>query len=285
MKKNHQQGAVTARTEYIETGGRKIACRIIGDGAPIICCNRFRGTLDDWDPAFLDELAKAFTVIIFDYSGVGSSTGELATEIARVAEDVKDLAAGLKLEKFILLGWSYGGLVAQTVSTHYPWLITHTVLVGTKPAGANDYATEQLFLDTASHLNNDSGDEVILFFEPASEQSRKAAALSHARIAQRQADKDIPVPESTWGRYFQGGIDYTLDKYDSRDKLGKLKTPVLVLSGDHDIVFPVENWYALTRKMPNLYLIVLPQSGHGPQHQYPVLSAKYMIDFVRHYQD
>jgi pimeloyl-ACP methyl ester carboxylesterase len=28
-------------------------------------------------------------------------------------------------------------------------------------------------------------------------------------------------------------------------------------------------------------LLVLPQSGHGPQHQYPELSAQYIADFVR----
>lgn len=284
MNTTTQAGAATVKTAFVETGGRKIAYRIIGTGEPIILCNRFRGILDTWDPAFLDELAKEFKVIIFDYTGIGLSTGELPVEITLVANDVKDLTAALKIDKFIIGGWSYGGLVAQTFSSHYPSSVTHTVLIGTKPAGENAHPGEQLFLDTASHVYNDLEDEIILFFEPASEQSRKAATLSHERIAQRTTDKDIPVAEENWGRYFQGATGYTIDNYNSREKLGQLKTPVLVISGDHDIVFPVENWYALTRKMPNLYINVLPQSGHGPHHQYPQLCSKYIIDFIRYYQ-
>jgi len=39
--------------------------------------HRFRGVLDLWDPAFIDGLAaQGFQVVIFDYSGLGQSTGE-----------------------------------------------------------------------------------------------------------------------------------------------------------------------------------------------------------------
>lgn len=274
-----------AKTEYIETGSRKLAYRVIGNGKPLVWCNRFRGILDSWDPAFIDALAKDFKVIIFDYSGIGSSTGELPTEIAEVAKDVKDLAEALNLGPIIIGGWSYGGLVAQTFSTHYPALITHTILLGTNPPGKNEHPIEQIFLDTSAHVINDLEDEMILFFEPASTKSRKAAELSHNRLAQRVTDNDIPVPEEIWNRYFQGAVDYVEDSFNSREKLGQLKTPVLVISGDHDVVFPVENWYALTRKLSNLYIVVFPEAGHGPQHQYPLLAADHIKSFVSHYQE
>lgn len=277
-------GATTTRTQYLESNGRKLAHRITGQGDAIILCNRFRGTMDDWDPAFIDALAVDFTVIIFDYTGVGLSSGDLPTEIELVANDVRDLAAGLDIPRFVIGGWSYGGLVAQTFSVHYPSLISHTILIGTKPAGQNAFPMEQLFIETSSHVHNDLKDVEILFFEPASANSRAAAAQSLDRMAQRTTDKDIPVPEPVWSRYFQGAAEFTADGFNTREKLMQLQTPVLVLSGDHDLVFPVENWYALTRKMTNLFLVVLPESGHGPQHQYPILSASYITHFIRHYQ-
>src|ERR1035437_4727779 len=49
--------AVTAPTRFVEVGGRKLAYRTIGKGKPIVLCNRFRGVLDLWDPAFIDGLA------------------------------------------------------------------------------------------------------------------------------------------------------------------------------------------------------------------------------------
>jgi pimeloyl-ACP methyl ester carboxylesterase len=58
--------------------------------------------------------------------------------------------------------------------------------------------------------------------------------------------------------------------------------PVLALSGDHDLVFPVENWYALNDLWPTLFVATWPECGHGPQHQYPQLSADLITSFVRH---
>ena len=36
----------------------------------------FRGNLDNWDPALTDALAAEREIILVDYPGVGSSTGE-----------------------------------------------------------------------------------------------------------------------------------------------------------------------------------------------------------------
>ena len=77
--------AVNAKTQFAEINGRKIAYRSIGEGTPMILCLRFRGNLDSWDPAFLDELAKNYQVIVFDYSGFGLSTGTPSTNMTGFA--------------------------------------------------------------------------------------------------------------------------------------------------------------------------------------------------------
>ena len=64
------------------------------------------------------------------------------------------------------------------------------------------------------------------------------------------------------------------------DALKQTQTPVLHLGGDHDIVFPVENWYALNRALPTLHLLTLPSTGHGPQNQYPDASAAHIAAFI-----
>ncbi len=274
------QGAATAKNQFAEINGRKIAYRSIGKGTPIILCNRFRGILDSWDPAFIDGLAKNYRVVIFDYTGIGLSTGEMKTEIAHYARDVKDLSESLKLKKVVLGGWSFGGVVAQSAAVEYPELVSHLILIGTNPPGKNNHPPEQIFIDTSFKPVNDLADETILFFEPKSESSTRAAALSNRRIAMRTRDLSVPVPERLWKNYFQATAGFAADKDNLREKLGTLKTPILVLSGDHDIVCPIENWYALTGKLPNMQIIMLPDSGHGPQHQYPELSVKYINAFL-----
>ena len=49
--------AIDAPTQFAESNGRQLAYRSIGEGEPMVLCNRFRGILDSWDPAFLDGSA------------------------------------------------------------------------------------------------------------------------------------------------------------------------------------------------------------------------------------
>jgi pimeloyl-ACP methyl ester carboxylesterase len=273
--------ATASKTQFAEVNGRKIAYRSIGIGDPIILCQRFRGNLDDWDPAFLDAMAKNYNVIIFDYTGLASSSGDPHTNMMGFASDVTDLAKALGFRKIILGGWSFGGWVAQIVSSEFPELVSQTILIGTRPPGKVTHDMEGIFKQTAYKPINDFEDEVILFFEPISEFSRKAAKESHDRIATRTIDKDVQVKLEQLQFYGKGGEDYAKDPYNARQKLATTKIPILVISGDHEICFPPENWFELNRKLPTTQLVVIPRSGHGPQHQYPEMVADYIHSFIK----
>lgn len=272
--------ALNSTTEFADIAGRKIAYRSIGQGTPIILVNRFRGTLDTWDPLFLDQLAANYRVITFDYSGIGYSTGKLATDLKEVAKDVKDLADYLKIKKTIIMGWSYGGLVTQVATLLFDDLISQTVLLGTGPPGERVVPLEQAFLDSALKPVNDFNDEIVLFFEPLSEASKVEAKASHDRIAQRIDVSKIPSTMDVFQLYFQGSAGLAEDKDDFKGKLKATKTPILIICGDHDIAFAVENWYPLTRQLPTAQLIVLPQTGHAPQHQHVTLVVSYIHAFL-----
>ncbi|NUY81978.1 alpha/beta hydrolase [Flavobacterium sp. MAH-1] len=275
------QTALTSKTEFLEKDGRKIAYRSIGKGSPIILINRFRGTLDTWDPLFLDELAKNHRVVTFDYSGIGYSTGSLPTNLHDVARDVKDVAEGLNLKKTAIAGWSYGGLVAQTALVDFPELVTHAILIGTNPIGKNELPLDPLFLEHALKPVNDFNDETVLFFEPKSEESVKAAKASHDRIFKRIDVSKIPSTMEVFKLYFAGGEASRAESDPTRAKFIATKKPVLTISGDHDISFPVENWFKLLRQLSTTEHIVFPHTGHAPQHQYPELTAEYITSFLK----
>ena len=127
--------------------------RKIGSGPPLVLCLRFRGILDSWDPAFLDALARHFTVITFDYSGIGRSTGASSYKREALAEDAKTLVDALGLEKFVLGGWSLGGIAAQVFTARYPERVTHLVLIGTTPPAEQPLPPEPIFLPTALNFD------------------------------------------------------------------------------------------------------------------------------------
>ncbi|PBQ34901.1 alpha/beta hydrolase [Sphingobacteriaceae bacterium] len=267
-------------TQYAVIDNQKIAYRKIGKGTPIILVNRFRGTLDTWDPLFLELLAKNNTVITFDYAGIGYSTGELPLHINELSAEVTKLADYLKIDKFNVMGWSYGGWIAQYVTFLNPNRILKTVLIGTNPMGKNDVPFEPIFLEKALKPANDFEDYVAIFFEPKSEKSRAAAKASMDRIFAHADVSKIPATQDLFQRYFAANKAIGEDKENYRAAYATLKTPVLVISGDHDVSFATENWFPLLKKAASIQHIIFPESGHAPQFQYPELSTSYINTFL-----
>lgn len=275
--------AITAPNQFVEANGRRLAYRSIGEGKPVVLCTRFRGNMDLWDPLFLDSLAaRGFQVITFDYSGLGLSSGTATYNPIEMARDPRDLIKALDLNDVRLAGWSLGGLAAQSTLALYPNNITHLVLLGTNPPGPLVKPAEQLFFDTAGKAENDFEDIVTLFFEPASKMSRDAAQRSVDRIALRREGLSIPVPvDFARANLGKGPKNPAFPADAVLNALKNSAVPILHIGGDHDIIFPVENWYALNQQIKSLHLITFPQAGHGPQHQHPELSADVIASFVR----
>ena len=283
MDNTNTTSAISAPTKFLHIGNRNLAYRSIGSGTPILLCTRFRGTLDLWDPAFLDALAKhSFRVITFDYTGLGQSTGEPTYNPIEMATDVRDLITGLELESVVVAGWSLGGMAAQAALMLFPQAITNLVLLGTTPPGPLIKPAEQLFYDLAGKDENDFEDIVALFFEPISAASREAAARSQTRILSRTSDISPPVPIDFARARIADGPSY--NAFPAAPVLEMLKNtsvPVLHIGGDHDIIFPVENWYALNQELPTLTLVTFPRAGHGPHHQHPQICADIIASAIR----
>jgi pimeloyl-ACP methyl ester carboxylesterase len=280
-KPNILSQAVNSKTKCIEVNEQRFAYRSIGTGLPIIVLNRFRGTLDTWDPSFVGGLAATFNVITIDYSGVGLSTGKCASDVLSMAEDVKAVAEALKLSNYFIVGWSLGGMVTQAVITKYPNLVSRAVVIGATPPGKNTGVPEKEFWDRALKPVNDLDDGIVLFFEPKSESSKNAAKLSFGRMAQRTNDLDISVTNECWNNQKKAIEDFRDDKYNTLEELKKSTIPILVIMGDHDIGWHVEDWYPLIGDLESTQVIVMPRAGHAPHHQYPDLVAKYITAFIQ----
>lgn len=277
------QTAENAKNQFVQIDDAKIAYRQIGKGTPLILANRMRGTLDTWDPLFLNKLAEKNTVIYFDYPGIGYSTGKLPTDFSTVANYVVKFADALKIKKFAMGGWSWGGYVTQTTLIDYPDRVTHGILIGTNPPGKVDLPIQQFWVERALKPINDLEDEEILFFEPASEASRKAAKESHDRIYARPGVVDkIPSEMPVFMEYLKGHEKMKEDKEGRFEKLAGTNVPLLIISGDNDTSVPFENWLSLVKKTKKAQLLVLDEAGHGPQHQYPELSATFTSEFIKY---
>ncbi|MET0239462.1 MAG: alpha/beta hydrolase [Sphingobium sp.] len=275
-----RESAISAPTQFIESQGRRIAYRSVGSGPALILALRFRGILDSWDPAFIDALAKSFRVITFEYSGIGRSTGPRATSVTAMADDVRDLADALKLNRFVLGGWSMGGAVVQESAVRMPDRVSHLVIIGAGPPGKGFWVPEKSFLDAAAKPVNDLADKEVLFFRPSSEASRAAAKASWDRIHARSADLSVPVPPAAFADQAKSLAGFRADTSGVSEFLFTTRMPILVVAGDSDVCCRVQDWYALSGRFSTLRLLVMPQSGHAPQHQYPAEVAAQISAFA-----
>ena len=138
-----QHSHQTAPTQFVEANGIRFAYRRFGNaaGIPLALNQHFTGTMDHWDPAVTDGLAKEREVILFNNAGVSSSSGEVPTTVERMGANAIAFIKALGLTKVDVLGFSIGGFVAQEITLQAPDLVRRLVLVGTGPRNGEGMAT------------------------------------------------------------------------------------------------------------------------------------------------
>jgi pimeloyl-ACP methyl ester carboxylesterase len=95
-------------TQFVEAAGTRFSYRWLGPrvGIPLICLQHFSGTMDAWDPAVVNALAKDRPVIVFNNVGLGQSSGTTPDNVAQMAADAARFIAALHFSKVDLLGYS-----------------------------------------------------------------------------------------------------------------------------------------------------------------------------------
>src|SRR6201998_4128794 len=133
----------TALTQVGEANGIRFAYRRFGkaSGVPIVFNQHYTGTMDYWDPAVTDGLARDRDVILFNNAGVSSRSGQGPTQFEQMGANAIAFSRALGLNKADMLGFSIGGMVAQEITLQAPDLVRKLILVGTGPRGGQGMAS------------------------------------------------------------------------------------------------------------------------------------------------
>jgi len=264
----------TVPTTFIDVKGTKFAYRSFGqqEGTPVVFLQHFTGTLDNWDPALTNELAKTYPVILFDNKGVGSSEGETPATVAEMANDAFDFINALGLKEVYLLGFSLGGFIAQNLAERYPELVSKLILAGTGPKGSEGI-TEIVNVVTAGMSDGPAKVLRNIFFTKT---NRGIAAGEQflERLQLRKENRDTPTTSATVNAQATAIITFGYEKDPEYQQLRKIKQPVLIVNGTNDLIVPSVNSFTLSQHLINSKLILWSDAGHGALFQYSE-------DFVR----
>ena len=221
------------------------------------------------------QLARQRRVIFYDQRGTGASKpvqpGAPQTLAAQVA-DLEAVRQGLGLDKIILLGDSYGGLLAIAYASAYPEHIAKLVL--------SDAASSNL--RTIVHLF----DEVFPDAPDRDKQAAQAGASPQAAaetslrdhfnllfysLAQRDRYFQKLGPAGKLGLEPAVGAAVSADAatQDFTPKLAGFTFPTLVLNGRYDMnVAPLTAW-RLKQAIPGAQIVFFEKSGHFPWFEEP----------------
>jgi pimeloyl-ACP methyl ester carboxylesterase len=276
--------ADTAETLFIEGPSARFAYRRLGPrgGTPLVLLHRLRGTLDWWDPQFLDHLAAEHDVIMVDNVGTGYTTGQPRDSIRGFAAGIIEFLDALGLTHVDLLGWSLGGYVAQDVVALRSELVRTLILAGSGPGGLvpDMPPPREEVLRIAAKADADEDDLVYLFY-PETDTGRAAGRQHLANVSTRLAAGAPDVSQvAALGQIAAIGKFSSVPFDQVQARLQTITQPVLIANGIEDIMIPAIASYAAIGHLRNAKLVLYSDAGHGFLFQHAKDFATEVANFL-----
>ena len=260
----------TAPVKTIKAGQGKIGYRSVGSGRPIVLIMGLSGTMDAWAPAFVDELAKHHRVITFDNEGIRKSTlGKGKLSIRRMGDNTASLIRALKLRRPDVLGWSMGGMIAQSFARRHPDLVRRLVLCATAPGDHRATGPSGGVLGAITDPSNPTA-LLGLLFPPGQD----AATAAYVKGILSYPKASPTAPSAVTKAQFEASTAWLLGQEPSGRPLRKLTLPVLVAGGELDQLLPIANEWHIAGALPHATLVTYPDAGHGFFFQHPEFAAR-----------
>jgi pimeloyl-ACP methyl ester carboxylesterase len=248
---------------------------------PLVFNQHFTGTMDHWDPAVTDGLARDREVILFNNAGVSSSSGEVPTAVQVMGANAVAFITALGLPKVDVLGFSIGGFIAQEIALLAPDLVRRLVLVGTGPRGSEGMATLTPEAQKIFGATYDEPDHLWLHVHfTQSEKSQAAGRKFLKRFRLRAENRDPKVNEKVAPAQIEAIGKWGAPREKPFAYLKSIRQPTLVVNGGNEVIIYSVNSFILQQHLPDAQLILYPDGNHGSQYQYPDLFVRHVSLFL-----
>ena len=257
-------------SQFLKADGNLLHYRIFGTGEPLLIINGGPGMSSEGFVPLAKELSAGHQVIIYDQRGTGLSKmpdiNSSSMKMDLLVEDLESLRKHLGLEEWIVLGHSFGGMLAYAYAAQHPERVKAMIQ---SSSGGMDLSllsnldisgalteTERDSLQFFSELiaNGDTSRTTLLkraeFLAPPYVHDRKHIPV----IAERLTQGNSLINSLLWNDMRRIG-------FDTKSQLKTFQKPVLILHGDSDVVSPElsKQAHLLLR---NSRLVILPKTGH-----------------------
>lgn len=226
-----------------------------GGSINILLLHGLGADANSWSYQFKGLSIRDYRLIAPDIPGFGSSPPyDGRWRLSAATDALVEMMDQLSVSQAIVTGISMGGVIAMDMAVRYPQRVRGLILINTfanlKPASASEWV---YFLRRGFRA----------FFRNPAEQ------------AQLVADRVFPGEERAYFRelleasilkanpqaYRQAMLELVKVNFTSR--LGKIRVPALVISGENDTTIPLKRQKELATGIARARHVIIPKAGHG----------------------
>jgi 3-oxoadipate enol-lactonase len=229
--------------------------------------------------AFDIPLDDHFEILAYDQRGLGQTDRpNVPYTMADYADDANGLLEAMHWDRCLVMGFSFGGMVAQEFALRYPQRVERLVLASTTSGGAGGASHpfwELLDLtleERAQWLVEHSDARCDAAWQAA--HSQQFQKLIDQTLAGLKAGADEPGRAVGARRQTEAR-----ESHDTYNRLPKLRMPVFICGGRHDGVVPVPNLFAMQKQILGARLELF-EGGHLFLFQDP-RAVERIVQFLR----
>ena len=263
----------------INANGIDIYYETRGEGSPLMLINGWGGNLDSWSGKMIGLLAEKHRVIMMDNRGTGrSDKPDSPYTMDMMAADAKDVLDALGIKRAHVMGFSMGGAITQTFGINYPETTLSLVICGASAGRENSVSSDPSVQVDLALIANPLPEMTMrditikLLYLLYSEEYVEAHL---EELVDDETYSDYPTPSHALMN--QSHAISTLNSYPY---LPDLKVPVLVLTGDEDVLVPPENSEKIASQIPGSELVIIPGCGHGFLKQKTEEAVEHVLRFI-----
>lgn len=252
----------------LRLGGSQVRVATHGQGPPLLLLNGIGANIEMWGP--LASRLPGRRLIMLDMPGTGGSSAlPVPLRMAGYARLVVRLLDQLGIEQTDVLGYSWGGALAQQLALDAPSRVRSLVLAATVPGlGGRPPAPWVIALmATPARYYSRTYLRVVAPLVFGSTPSHAAGPFAEARLRR---------PPTVRGYSQQL---YAISGWSSRRWLHRLRVPTIVVAGSHDPLVPQRNGRILCAAIRDARLHVV-DGGHLFLIEKPDEACRIIGDFL-----
>jgi poly(3-hydroxyalkanoate) depolymerase len=242
------------RAQTVTVGDHPLRVVRHGEGSPLLLINGIGAPAEMWAP--LAARLTGHELVAVDLPGVGSSPpSHWPLRMGGLADLVADLLDQLGQDRIDVLGYSFGGSVAQELAWRAPDRVGRLVLCAST-AGVGSAPPRPL--------------AAMMIMTPARYENRTLARWIMPAVAGGRTRRDAAVLEATLTHRLAnpptrlGYLQqlYAITGWSSNAWLRRVRHRTLVMHGDQDPLVPLINARLMAKAMPDARLHVVEGAGH-----------------------